>query len=128
MALSASLENISHLFLQSALYLLFLKSSAPMDLIFNCMGLNFVMELDNLFAKGNEVALRGATTRLAAAQEKITHDDYLMYATTDDAVWAEFGLHNVPKFRVARKIVDFFLLVVVNVSRLFVLFATPFCL
>ena len=76
-------------------YLLVVDFPSIMDELFNCLALQFVLELDNvvallLTAGGQRTHAVEAIDRLLA---NVRYEDLVLYRASPDRDWAKFGCH-----------------------------------
>jgi len=77
--IAAKIVDVVVIVLQLTLYMLFIESPHTLDVIFNCVALNFVMSLDLMLAQGMEVELNTAKKCLSHINGEITEDEKLLF-------------------------------------------------
>jgi hypothetical protein len=75
------------------LYLLVTDSNGVMDVLFNCLALEFLLELDNVAALLLPKEIAHARDVLGRLTETLTYEDVVVYHATPSDEWGDFGWH-----------------------------------
>ena len=100
--IAAVMEQVNKVLFCILLYLLLKLEPGIIAGLLNCVGLNFVMDLDHLLAPLSPLARRSAAKLLGKLREPVTDDDVVLFLASSPDHWASCGLHRLPHARSRR--------------------------